>query len=106
MVMKIGKLLPIGALLLLCGCLDYTDKLTINADGSGAVRIELRTTLPLEFAQAMAMSGGAPGESTPFPPTTRRAAQKTFPQRDFTVTFKNLSSDDGETNHVVVEAAF
>src|SRR5688572_19263780 len=103
---KIRKLLPALALLLLCGCLDYNDKLTINPDGSGAVHIEVRTTLPLEFAQMMGMSGGLPGQSTPFPPLSKRAAQKTFPAKDFTLSFSNKSGEEGETNHVVIDAAF
>ena len=38
MINKIQMLLPLVAAVALCGCLDYTDKFTINPDGSGVVR--------------------------------------------------------------------
>src|SRR5258706_5824385 len=101
---RIRTVLPGLALLLFCGCLDYTDKLTINPDGSGVVHIEVRTTLPVEMFEMM--GGGMPGaDAISFPPMSKRGAAKVFPAKDFVLSFKQ-DSRDSETNHVVIDAKF
>src|SRR5947207_719228 len=99
---KLPALLPALAMLLLCGCVDYTDKLTINADGSGAVHMEIRTTLPVEVFDMMSMGMMDGGEnSPPFPPISKRAAAKIFPAKDFELSVSNKTGEN-ETNHVVI----
>src|ERR1051325_10786429 len=105
MINKIRMLLPRVAAVALCGCLDYTDKVTINPDGSGVVQVEARTTAPMEMFDMLSMGVMSEDNTTPFPPLTKRAAVKLFPAKDFEVSVADKSGDS-ETNHVVVEAKF
>jgi len=46
------KRMTLGLLLvLLCGCIKTKDELTINADGTGKVRIETQTSIPPELSE-------------------------------------------------------
>lgn len=105
MIKKIRMLLSVAAALVFCGCLDYTDKVTINPDGSGVVHVEARTTAPMEMFDMLSMGVMSEDNSTPFPPLTKRAAAKLFPAKDFEVSFADKTGDS-ETNHVIVEAKF
>jgi hypothetical protein len=102
------KRLSIGLLLVfLCGCFKTKDELTINADGSGKVRIETRSSVPPELSEGLGMEGrmGGMNGGVMYPPTSESEAQKFFPGKDFTVTTKQEKSDNGEVV-TVIEAAF
>ena len=40
-----------------CGCIQTKDELTINADGSGQVRLETKTSMPAELTEQMSSRG-------------------------------------------------
>ena len=81
-------------LLLLCGCLQTKDDLTINGDGSGKVHMEIVSSIPPEFAQGMGMMGG--GAPVVYPPISEAEAQKFFPGKDFNVTTKQQRAENGD----------
>ena len=49
----VARLGTILLLALLCGCFKTKDELTLEADGSGKVRIETRTSIPAETLSGM-----------------------------------------------------
>lgn len=94
------------ALVALCGCFKAKDELTLEADGSGTVRMESRTSMPPEMAGMMGagrMRGG--GSSVTYPPTSEDEVKLWFPEKDFKVTAKQQKSGDGETV-LIIEAKF
>jgi hypothetical protein len=101
------KTMTLGLLLaLLCGCIKTKDELTINADGSGRVRIETQSSLPPELSEGMggqmnALGGGA----VIYPPASETEARKFFPGQDFTVNVKQQKADNGDVT-TVIEAEF
>ncbi len=102
------RIIPAVLLVFLCGCFKTKDELAINADGSGKVRIETRSSLPPDVSQggmgsAMSFMGG--GAIAIYPPTTEDAAQKLFPAKDFSVTTKQEKADNGDTI-TTIEATF
>ena len=102
------KRMSVGLLLVfLCGCFNTKDELTINADGSGRVKIETRSSLPPELSEGMAMQSrmGGMGGGTMYPPISEAEARKFFPGKDFTVTVKQNKADNGDTT-TVIEAEF
>jgi hypothetical protein len=102
------KRLSIGLLLVfLCGCFKTKDELTINADGSGKVRLETHSSVPPELSAGLGMEErmGGVGGAVMYPPTSESEAQKFFPGKDFTVTTKQEKSDNGEVT-TVIEATF
>lgn len=93
------------ALVALCGCFKTKDELTIEADGSGVVRMESRTSIPPEMA---AMTGGRRGRGmamATYPPTSEEEVKLWFPEKDFKVTTKAVTDGDGETV-LTIEAKF
>ena len=95
--MTVGMLL----LVFLCGCIKTKDELTINADGSGTVRIETLSSLPPELSEGMdSQMNGLGGGTTIYPPLSEAAARKFFPGKDFTVTVKQQKADNGEVTTV------
>ena len=92
------------ALLFLCGCFKTKDELTLNADGSGKVRIETRTSLPPEWSGEVGM-GERLGGGVMYPPLSEAEAQKFFPAKDFHLNVSAEKADDGDTT-IVVEAEF
>jgi len=102
------KRISVGMLLLLlCGCIKTKDELTINADGSGKVRIETLTSVPPELSEGMGMEGRMAGLSSGvmYPPTTEAEARKFFPGPNFIVTTKQEKADNGDVT-TVIEAEF
>jgi hypothetical protein len=95
-----------AALAMCAGCLELKDHLTINADGSGTVKLEVKSTLGGGEAAGMfgMMSAGAEG-ATEYPPMTRQAAQKLFAGRGITVNTAEAEDDKGVTT-LTVEAVF
>jgi len=87
----------------LCGCFKTKDDLTLNADGSGAVRIETRLLIPSETFQTLGMDeGDAP---VTYPPTGQAEAKRLFPAKDFKVTSNEDRAEDGGST-VVITAEF
>ena len=93
-------------LLALCGCIKIKDEITLNADGSGTVRIETRSSVPTDLAQGMGMGrlGGA-GNSVMYPPVSEIEARKFFPEKDFKITVTQSKADNGEVT-TIIEAQF
>ena len=90
---------------LLCGCFETKDELTLNADGSGTVHIETRTTVPPEMLAGMGMGMGGSETTEPFyPPISKADARKFFPGDDFTVSVKE-KADKGQPE-IVIDATF
>lgn len=81
----------------LCGCFKTKDELTINADGSGAVRLETRLLIPSDTLQGLGMSMGKRESQGPvtYPPTTEADAKRCFPAKDFKVSAKQEPAEDG-----------
>jgi hypothetical protein len=102
------KRMMIGLLLvLLCGCIRTKDELTINADGSGKVRLETTSSIPPEFSEGMGTQAGllGMGGSVLYPPLTEAEARKFFPGKDFKVTVKQQKTSNGDVI-TVIEAEF
>jgi len=96
-----------GAILsvaLLCGCFNTKDELVLEADGSGKVRIETRTSVPAEMLSGMGMQMGA-SDAIMYPPMTESEAKKFFPGKAFTVTAKEEKAGDSG-RLLVIEAVF
>src|SRR5437867_9627469 len=95
-----------GAILLLCGCFKTKDELTLEADGSGKVRIETRTSIPVEMLSGagLGLQMGA-SEIAIYPPITESEAKKFFPGNAFAVTAREEKTGDSG-RIVVIEAAF
>lgn len=91
------------ALVALCGCFKVKDELVIEPDGSGSVRMEVRTSLPSEMLGAMGMGGGK--QSVLYPPVTEAEARKFFPAAQFTLTAKQQRNPGGESV-LAVDASF
>ncbi len=96
-------------LLLICltGCLQTKDELTLNADGSGKVRIETRTAAGANAASLAAMAGEMGGQQTLviYPPASPAEAKKFFPGKDFVLTSKQTNGENGDSV-TVIEAEF
>jgi hypothetical protein len=90
----------------LCGCFKTKDELTLNADGSGSVRIETRVLVASETLETLGlgMTGGGDDAPSVYPPTSEDEAKRFFPAKDFTVTVKE--EKEGQGALLVVTAAF
>lgn len=90
----------------LCGCFKTKDELTVNADGSGSVRIETRVLVPAGMLGALGFGRGMGGEDTPpiYPPLSEDEAKRFFPPKHFTVTANEEAADDGSS--LVISATF
>ena len=85
------------ALCMLAGCLRVKEHLTINADGSGVVEIEVRATLDQRlFAHVATLSTDAPSQAR-YPPLTEQDVKQLFPARDFTPKIQAIAGRAGET---------
>src|SRR5262245_49123740 len=101
---KIKRLLPFLPLVFLCGCLQVTDELSIQPDGSGTVKLDIKSSIPGSMAQNIGMGMGETG-AVVYPPTSEAEARKFFPGKEFTVTTKE--EDNGETgSHLTVTVEF
>jgi len=106
LVMKRLRVLSVLLLLFACGCFQVKDELTLNADGSGTIRIESRTGLSPEILGSLGMMsrrGGGSGTAI-YPPMSVIEAKKFFPAKDFTVTAKEKAEEGG--TFVTIEATF
>jgi hypothetical protein len=91
-------------LLLLCltGCLQTKDELTINADGSGKVRIETRTAAGANnMAEAASMEEMDAQGPALYPPASPQEAKRLFPGKDFVITVSQTNADNGDSITVI-----
>jgi hypothetical protein len=79
----------------LCGCFKTKDELTINADGSGIVRLETRLLVPPETIHGLGMSMGGREGPLICPPTSQAEAKRWFPAKDFKMTAREERAEDG-----------
>ncbi len=99
---RIMKWIPMLGSVWLCGCFQVEDDLTLQPDGSGTVRLTVRTSVPEEMQGIFAaQSGGGP---VMYPPINQAEAQQFFPRKDFTLKVDAKPADSGKT--VTIEAAF
>jgi hypothetical protein len=93
------------ATVFLCGCFQVEDDLTLQADGSGKVRLTVSSNLPEEVLSMLGESSGYGGGSAPlYPPASESEARHFFPPKDFTLKVEQKDSGPGKT--LVVEASF
>ena len=95
--------LPLIGLLLLCGCFQVEDELTLAPDGSGKVTINLHCNLPDELVAMMGSRFGG-GAAPMYPPMSEAEARRFFPAKDFTVKTEQKSANDGKA--LAIEASF
>jgi hypothetical protein len=102
---KLRRWMPLLGLVFLCGCFQVEDDLTIQADGSGTVRLTVKSSLPPEMAEFTRMSGGM-GRRTGliYPPINEKEAASFFPAKDFALKCAESSSNEIQTT--TIEAAF
>ena len=96
--------LPFLFLVFLTGCFQVDDQLTVAADGSGRVHLEVKNTLPAQLAAQISMAEGLGGHAVIYPPLNEDQARQFFPAKDFTVEAKQRQ--DGDANTLVVDASF
>jgi hypothetical protein len=95
-------------LLLICltGCLQTKDELTLNADGSGKVRIETRAAAGASEAAFASIASEMGSQSMAvYPPASPAEAKKFFPGKDFVLTTKQTNAENGD-RVTVIEAEF
>jgi hypothetical protein len=84
----------------LAGCLQTTDDLTLNSDGSGKVRIETRFPAAANSSVAMLIAavGSEMGGQGPlfYPPNSLQEAKRFFPGKDFVVNVHQTNADKGD----------
>jgi hypothetical protein len=98
------RLSAVLILTLLCGCFDVKDELTLEADGSGKVRIETTSVMDPEMYGGGAMEMSGMGGGVMYPPVNETEARKFFPGKEFDVSVKQEKS--GQKTVTLVEAAF
>jgi hypothetical protein len=89
-------------LILLNGCLDSTDELAIEPDGSGKVRLQVLTSVPAELLEHFGEMG--PNSTPFFPPLSADLAAKFFPETTFITTVKEEPRDGARL--LTVDASF
>ena len=96
----------IGALaaLFLCGCFQVQDDLTLQADGSGTVKLTLHSNLPEELVGMLGMSPYGSGTAPMYPPANEAEARHFFPGKAFVLKVEQKDAAEGKS--LVVEAAF
>ncbi|PWU17991.1 MAG: hypothetical protein C5B50_10100 [Verrucomicrobia bacterium] len=97
---SVARLFASLALLLLCGCFQVEDEITILADGSGTVKLTVHSNLPEELTDSMGMGG----MTSLYPPISESEARQFFPSKDFTLKTEEKKDDNGKT--LVIEASF
>ncbi|HZI31077.1 MAG TPA: hypothetical protein VFF11_01980, partial [Candidatus Binatia bacterium] len=98
------KQMTMGLLLVfVCGCIRTKDELTINADGSGKVRMETKSSIPPELTENMGMGAGmmGMGDGIIYPPVSEAEARKFFPGNDFTVAVDQQTATNGDVTTVI-----
>src|SRR5207247_11066064 len=92
-------------LLPLCGCLQTRDELTLEADGSGKVRLDTRVLVSSDLLSGMTM-GMRMGGNEPiiYPPVSETEAKRLFPAKDFKVDVKTEKGID--TGEKIIAAVY
>jgi len=90
-------------LLALCGCFKTKDELTMNADGSGSVRLETRLLILSDTLQGLGMGKSMSEREGPvsYPPTAEAEAKRWFPAKDFKMSAKEDRAEDGSSTLVI-----
>jgi len=97
--------IPALAALLLCGCFQVQDDLTLQPDGSGKVKLTLHSNLPEELVGMLGMSSrGGGGNALEYPPVDEAEARRFFPSKSFALKVEQKDAAEGKT--LVVEASF
>ena len=97
--------LPVLAAVFLCGCFQVQDDLTLQADGSGKVKLTVHSNMPEEVTSMLGISSGFGGGGAPlYPPVNESEARHFFPAKDFTLKVEQKDAGEGKT--LVVEASF
>jgi hypothetical protein len=99
----IKRILPYLFLMVLCGCFQVQDELTIAPDGSGRVHLEVKSEMPSGMAGQI-VAGAFGGQAPLYPPLGEDEAHKFFPAKDFTVQTKLQRGATGTT--MIVDATF
>lgn len=101
---SITRWFPILGLLLVCGCFQVQDEVTVQPDGSGKVTLTLRTSLSEEATGMMMGMSGMGGRGGMYPPFSESQAKQFFPPKDFSLKVEEKQEGDAKT--MVIEAAF
>lgn len=97
--------IPLLGTVLLCGCFQVQDDLTLQPDGAGKVTLTLHSSLPEEaMGMMMGISRFGGGGAPMYPPTDETTARRFFPPKDFALKVEQKSGDDGTT--LLIEASF
>ena len=89
----------------LCGCFQVDDDLTLQADGSGRVKLRVHSSLSEDVLSVLAASSGYGGGSAPmYPPVSEAEARHFFPPQDFALKVEEKEESEGKT--LLVEASF
>jgi hypothetical protein len=91
------------AMTVLCGCIDVEDELTLNGDGSGSVRLAVKSGADMGDFSDRSSSGDA--DSAQYPPTSAKEAKLLFPAPGFEVKTDATTGDSGEQT-LVIHATF
>jgi hypothetical protein len=88
------------------GCIQTKEHVTVRADGSGTVTMEVVSQVPVETLRGMGAGMRQTGNTAPeYPPLSKAMVEKLFPGKDFVITVKEDRQEAGETK-LVVEVAF
>jgi hypothetical protein len=99
---RYGWAMLAASCLLAAGCIQTKEEVTIRADGSGTVKMEIESQVPAEALMGM----GRMGNETPaYPPVSKAMVEKLFPGKDFTVKVQEQKRE-GSGMKLVVEAGF
>jgi hypothetical protein len=97
--------IPALAAVLLCGCFQVQDDLTLQADGSGKVKLTVHSSVPEDMIGMLGMSSGHGGGGAPiYPPVNEGEARHFFPGKAFVLKVEQKDAAEGKT--LVVEASF
>ena len=89
----------------LCGCFQVQDDLTLQADGSGKVKLTVHSSVAEDVITMLGASSRFGGDSAPmYPPVNEAGARHFFPAKDFTLKVEEKEATEGKT--LVVEASF
>ncbi len=89
----------------LCGCFQVQDDLTLQADGSGKVKLTVHSSVAEDVITVLGASSGFGGDSAPmYPPLNEAGARHFFPAKDFTLKVEEKEATEGKT--LVAEASF
>jgi hypothetical protein len=98
---SISRWIPLLAAVWLCGCFQVQDELTLRPDGSGTVKLILRTSLSEELVDKLTTLRDGGSGAPMYPPASEEEARRLFPAKDFALSVEQQSNDDGATLSIV-----